>query len=103
MAVYKPNHVEFGRLMRRRDVENLVRRKAVAAARELTAWATEHAVTGNYARSISVHTGRDLRKRDRAAAFIVVSTAYATALEVGSHNIRNPPRPMSRLLDQIRG
>ena len=58
--------------------------------------------TNAYADNFKVATGLDIRKKDRAAAFVYNDTRYATALEVGSWNIRNPPMPMTKALDAFR-
>jgi hypothetical protein len=101
MAVYRANHVGFARLIQAPAIRRHVRSRAEAFANELRQWATTHARSGEYARSVRVELGRDILKGNRPAAFVVANTDYATALEVGSHNIRNPPRPITEILERF--
>lgn len=57
--------------------------------------------TGEYATNFKVATGLDIMERDRSAAFVLNDSRYATALEVGSWNIKNPPAPMTKALSRF--
>lgn len=102
MATYKADHVQFGRLMKSPDIREHLRGEAEKFAAHLAASAPRTALpkpAAHYADNFKVATGFDLLKRDRVAAFVYNDTRYATALEVGSWNIRNPPAVMTKALD----
>lgn len=59
--------------------------------------------TGEYADSITVETVTvSVNGLPRVGVQIAANAPYATILEVGSADIENPPRPLGKLLDQIR-
>ncbi len=102
MAKYYPNNVEFARLMKSDEVGQFVRDKAEQLANHLRATAprrTPPRTTTPYWTRFHVESGLDHRKKDRSASFVYNDADYATALEVGSWVIKNPPRPMTRALD----
>ena len=98
MAVYEANHIEFGKFMLSRGIGDLVEDHAERLAAEMRATAPR--VTGVYASKFSVESGLDVVNEDRRAAFVVNDARQATALEVGSYNIKNPPMPMTRVLQR---
>lgn len=100
MATYKPNRVQFGRLMKSDGVSRFVRHEAEKLAEHLRSTAPR--VTGEYASNFKVSSGVDIRKRDRAAAFVINDSPYATVLEVGSARIKNPPAPLTNALRAFR-
>lgn len=100
MATYEADHIKFRRLMKSDEVGDHMKREAERLAAHLAGSAPH--VTGAYASNFKVETGLDLMRRDRSAAFVYNDSRYATALEVGSWNIRNPPMPMTRALDAFR-
>jgi hypothetical protein len=106
MATYKANHFQFGRLMKSNGIGLLLRHEAEKLADHLRSTAPhsggEDDDADHYADHFSVRTGLDIRKRDRAAAFVVNDSRYAIILEVGSKYIRNPPAPMTKALDAFR-
>lgn len=102
MAVYKANHIEFAKMMKSDMVGDHLRGEAERLAEHLRATAPRSTTSkhpGNYASNFKVATGLDILKKDRRAAFVYNDSRYATALEVGSWNIRNPPAPMTKALD----
>jgi HK97 gp10 family phage protein len=101
MATYRADHVGFGKMMHSYDVRDLVRDHAKAAADKLRASAPVD--SGEYRSRIRVQVGRDILRGDREAGFVVNTADYATALEVGTRAMPNPPRPLTKLLDQMRG
>lgn len=101
MAVYVADHVGFARLMKSDEIAIAVRVKAVEIMARMRATAPRD--TGAYASNFSVESGLDLVNQDRGVSFIINDSDYATALEVGSWNIKNPPRPMARVLEEIDG
>lgn len=100
MATYKANHYQFARLMKSADIRTYLRVEAERFAAHLASSVKK--VSGDYANSFKVATGFDIMRRDRVAAFVYNESRYATALEVGSWNIRNPPMPMTNALDAFR-
>lgn len=101
MAKYRPNEFEFRRYMKSDDIGRFIKDEAERLAAHLRVTAPRQ--TGAYASRFRVETGLDLRRRDRSAAFVINDSDYATALEVGSWVIKNPPRPMTRVLDAFPG
>lgn len=101
MAVYEANRVEFSRFMKSDMIGDHIKDEAERLADHLRAVAPR-GETGNYAASFKVATGLDILKKDRRAAYVYNDADYATALEVGSWNIRNPPAPMTKALDAFR-
>jgi hypothetical protein len=105
MATYEPDRVGFGRMMMGDEMGDLVVNVANQLAAEMRISAprgSEPKMAGQrYADNFSVETGLDLAKEDRRAAFVVNDSRYATALEVGSWNIKNPPQPMLRTLQRF--
>lgn len=99
MATYQADHVGFARLMLSREIGNLVERRAQEIAAVMRAEAPRQ--TGLYASNFTVQTGLDVVHQTRRAAYVVNDTRYATALEVGSWSIRNPPKPMTGVLQQL--
>lgn len=99
MATYQANHYQFARLMKSSDIRDFVRFEADRFAAHLAAVAPKD--TGAYASNFKVATGLDILQRDRVAAFVYNDSAYATALEVGSWTIKNPPAPMTNALDSF--
>jgi len=99
MATYSPNNVEFARLMKSDEVGRYMRGVAERLAGHLRATAPHR--SGSYAAAFKVESGLDVRRKDRSASFVYNDSRYATALEVGSWNIKNPPRPMTRGLDSF--
>lgn len=102
VAVYVADHVGFARLMLSDEIAATVRIKAEELAAEMRATAprrTPPQHVSPYADNFKVESGLDILKQDRGAAFVVNDSRYATALEVGSWNISNPPRPMTRVLE----
>jgi hypothetical protein len=99
MATYEPDRVGFGRMMMGDEMGDLVVNVANQLAAEMRATAPRR--TGAYASRFAVETGLDLAKEDRRAAFVVNDSRQATALEVGSWNIKNPPQPMLRTLQRF--
>lgn len=58
--------------------------------------------TGTYVRSIQVTTHNSLiRSKPRVAARITATARYAAALEYGNSRMPNPPKPLTRLLDEM--
>lgn len=104
MATYKANHVGFARLMKSDEVGQHVKNEAERLAAHLRATAPRSGTktTDAYADNFKVETGLDILRRDRSAAFVYNDSRYATALEVGSWNIRNPPAPMTKALDAFK-
>lgn len=108
MATYKANHVEFGRFMRSDEIGQHVKNEAERLATHLRATAPKGKPegkpegVGHYASSFHVETGLDVLRQDRSAAYVYNDSRYATALEVGSWNIRNPPAPMTKALDAFK-
>ncbi len=106
MATYSPNNVEFARLMKSDEVGRYVRGVAERLADHLRATAprgtrNKKKNTTRYVDNFHVESGLDVRRKDRSASFVYNDSRYATALEVGSWNIKNPPRPMTRGLDSF--
>lgn len=101
MARYEANHFAFARFMKSDDVGQYIKREAERLAAHLRAVAprSNTKTSGTYASNFKVETGLDVRKNARSAAFIINDTRYATALEVGSWVIKNPPAPMTKVLD----
>lgn len=99
MAVYVADHVGFARLMKSDEIAVVIRRKAEVIAALMRVSAPH--VTGAYAANFSVESGLDVARGERGVSFIINDSDYATALEVGSWNIRNPPQPMTRVLRGI--
>ena len=100
MATYKADHVGFARMMLSSGVARVVEEHAEALAEHLRATAPR--VTGVYAGRFTVEKGLDILEGDRRAAFVVNDSPQATALEVGSWNISDPPMPMTRALTEFR-
>lgn len=84
------------------EIAVMIRRKAEEIAVEMRIDAP-HGETGVYASSFTVESGLDVLEGDRGASFVINDADYATALEVGSWNIRNPPMPMTSVLRRIGG
>lgn len=105
MAVYVPNRPKFALFMKSGDMTQVVYDKAQELAAEMRATAPrgQGESAGHYARSFQVEFGLDRQEGDRSAAFIVNTARYAAALEFGSWNIHNPPRPMTRVLQGLGG
>lgn len=99
MAVYQADHVGFARLMLSDEIGDMVERKAHELAAEMRATAPR-GKTGVYATRFQVDTGVDIVRGERRAAFVSNDSRQATALEVGSWNIKNPPMPMTRVLQR---
>jgi hypothetical protein len=102
MAIYRPNNIEFGKMMKSDMIGQYVKDEAERLAAHLRATAprgTEPKSGNRYADNFRVETGLDIRKRDRSAAFVINDSRYAVVLEVGSWNIKNPPAPMTKVLD----
>jgi hypothetical protein len=102
MALYKANNVGVGRLMLSNRIRHHVTNEAERMADHLRTTAPRGA-TGNYASRFTVQSGLDDLEQDRWAAYIVNDSRQATALEVGSYNIKNPPMPMTRALNEALG
>jgi hypothetical protein len=100
MARYQPDHTGFAQMMNSAMIEDFLEHRGHAAAADLKAIAPHR--TGRYAASVTSSTGRDLMTGDRPAVFVIADTDYATALEVGSRTIKNPPRPLHQLLESIK-
>ena len=101
MATYRANNVEFARLMLSNMVGDHIKTEAERLRAHLQATAPrgkDPEKTSRYADNFKVETGLDILRQDRVAAFIYNDSRYATALEVGSWNIRNPPAPMTNVL-----
>lgn len=105
MATYKANNVEFARFMKSDEIGQHIKTEAERLAAHLRATAPRgnDPLKVRYADRFKVETGLDLLRRDRSAAFVYNDSRYATALEVGSWNIRNPPAPMTNVLDAFPG
>jgi hypothetical protein len=101
VATYQANHVEFARFMKSDEIGQHLKNEAERLAAHLRETAPR-GETGVYAGNFKVATGLDILRRDRAAAFVYNDTRYATALEVGSWNIRNPPSPMTKALNAFK-
>lgn len=104
MAVYEADHVGFARLMLSDEIGDTVRRRADEIAVEMRVSAPRGRrprVGPEYASRFTVESGLDVVNEDRRAAFVINDAPYATALEVGSWNIRNPPMPMTRVLQRL--
>lgn len=101
MAVYKANRVGFARLMKSDEIGDIVKSEADKMAAHLRTTATQHFKTtsGTYVSNFEVTTGMDALKQDRSAAFVANTSEYATVLEVGAAWMRNPPQPMTKLLN----
>lgn len=97
MARYEANHFAFARFMKSDDVGQYMKKEAERLAAHLRATAPKQ--TGTYASNFKVETGLDVLRKDRSAAYVINDTRYATALEVGSWVIKNPPAPMTKALD----
>lgn len=101
MAEYQADHVGFARLMKSDEVGRVVQREAEYLAAHLRATAPRD--TGEYASKFYVESGLDILEQDRSASFVINDSRQATALEVGSWNIRNPSMPMTKALQGIQG
>jgi hypothetical protein len=97
VATYKANHIEFAKFMKSDEIGRHIKDEAERLAEHLRA--TVKKVSGDYASSFKVESGLDVLKQDRSASFVINDSPYATALEVGSWTIRNPPAPMTKALD----
>jgi len=101
MGRYKPNKAGFTRLATGRTVRQHMLEIGEYWAAELRASAPH--VHGNYANSITVQAVIvEVKKLPRVGAQITAGVDYASVLEHGSAHVRNPPRPMTKLLDRIR-
>lgn len=105
MAVYQPNSQGFTRLATSRRVSrHMVGVVGAHWADELRGLAPSlfDRNTGGYVRSITVRpTVVTINGLPRAAVEIAANAPYAAILEIGSHDIDVPPRPLTRLLDRI--
>lgn len=102
MATYRADHAQFALLMKSGDIGDLVENEAERLRAHLASTAprsTEEKPGGHYADNFKVATGLDILRKDRRAAWVYNDSRYATALEVGSWNIRNPPAPMTKALN----
>jgi hypothetical protein len=102
MARYRSNPVGFARYMLSPEIGDIARNGAEELAEHMRATAPRGR-TGVYASNFRVKDGVDVMRHDRRAAFVLNDSDYATALEVGSWTIRNPPMPMTRALDRFLG
>ena len=98
MATYRANHYQFALFMKSDEIGQHVKNEAERLAEHLRSVAPRRKALGSYADNFKVETGLDLLKRDRSAAFVYNDSRYATVLEVGSWNIKNPPAPMTNAL-----
>lgn len=100
MGRFVADDAGFDRWATGADVERFIRAVGDYWAGRLLFIAPD--VTGEYKRSIEVSTMNSLvRSKPRVSARITVATRYAAALEYGSAEVRNPPRPLTRLLDRM--
>lgn len=105
MARYERNHRGMDQLGTSRRVAAHMRRVGGMWKEKLEATAPRE--TGEYIRSLSVDneivTIRDDRGRamPRWAVNINATARYAAALEYGSADVPSPPRPLTKLLDEI--
>jgi hypothetical protein len=108
MATYQADHVKFRRLMKSDEIGRHIKMEAEKLRAHLEASAPRSSdsdsdtTVSHYADNFKVAMGLDILKKDRVAASIYNDSPYATALEVGSWNIRNPPMPMTKALDAFR-
>jgi hypothetical protein len=100
MAVYQPDSEGWDALANGEQVKEHMLVVGKTWAEDLRAEAPRD--TGRYAEHITVHldTVRVARHR-RPAAVITADTPYAAILEVGTHGMTDPPRPLTKLLDRI--
>ncbi|MEU5259019.1 HK97 gp10 family phage protein [Amycolatopsis sp. NPDC021455] len=101
MGKYVPNRAGFTRLATGRKVRQHMLEIGEYWATELRASAPHD--TGAYASNITVHAiTAEVKGLPRAGVQITARVSYASALEHGNTHIKNPPRPMTKLLDRIR-
>lgn len=104
MAVYVPDKAGFTRLATSQGVRKhmlFIGNYWAAELRTLAPTLFEHN-TGEYVGSIKVRSITvSIGKLPRAAVEISANTRYAAILEIGSHDIDYPPRPLTKLLDRI--
>lgn len=111
MARYVENKRGFGKLAMGPKVREHMQTVGEFWASQLRATAPRTRMKSgddarHYADSVSVNAVIvNIGKKSplpRAAIHIVVSVPYASVLEHGNAHIKNPPRPLSHLLDRIR-
>lgn len=101
MAVYQPDRKGFTQLATSRRVAKHMRFVGEHWAAELRQFRPPGG-TGDYADSVTVEPVTvSINGLPRAAVEIAANTPYAAILEIGSHDIDVPPRPLTKLLDRI--
>lgn len=98
MAEYRPDYRAFAKFMKSQQVHKIVNGAARNGANFLRSIAPVD--EGNYKSSISVESGLSITG-DRVAAFVVVNDASAAPMELGNKHIKNPPKPLGKMIAYI--